>query len=163
MTINETVNTTTVNGNSIISKLASLLLCQAATNELLKETKKGLAINYLIKAISLQNCSDLAVSILGFIWEFGLDGIDIPDYSKAEELYQLAITEHEQSMLSASRLAFLKVYGRPGISIDCIQGEKMKAMVNEMSSRTGHRMTALPRTTWIEFAAGKGLPEGNLR
>ena len=61
----------------------------------------------------------LAVSLLGFCYEFGLG---VPgDHKRCEEIYRVSAVENEG--LAIARLAFLKKYGRKNVNIDRAESE----------------------------------------
>lgn len=84
------------------------------------------AISYLKEAL-LRGCL-LAQSVIGFIYEFGLGGVDV-DLAEAERLYIDAANKGEG--LSQARLAFLRKYGRPGVKIDRVEAKEWQERVNE--------------------------------
>ena len=142
----------TVNKSQSLYRISALVLCHAATLELTKSQSRGQAIKFLLRALTLEHSVALATSLIGFIWEFGLDGVGV-DYSKAETFYEIALKQENQvSLLAASRLAFLKMYGRPGVSIDKTKAEEMKKYI--LLHGRDHK------STWIEYAAQCGLAPG---
>jgi TPR repeat protein len=109
--------------------------------ELLVETNPD-AIKYLRKAYA-RGCFS-ALALLGICYEFGL--ILEKDVVQAENYYLKAVDNGDY--IGAARLAFLKRYGRPGISMDLALAKKYRFKAEE------NPCLAL---NWIKNASKKGL------
>ncbi|KAJ1561074.1 hypothetical protein HK405_005009, partial [Cladochytrium tenue] len=87
-----------------------------------------------------------ATGVCGFFREFGLAGLDV-DLVAAESLYTVAA--NAGSGLAQARLAFLKMHGRPGITID----HRAAARWSQKCRRRGETAVA-----WLRAGAGAGQP-----
>ncbi|KAJ3073489.1 hypothetical protein HDU98_001417 [Podochytrium sp. JEL0797] len=86
------------------------------------------AVGMLKRASFRLDGHDLAQSVLGFCYEFGL-GVDC-DGKFAENMYIAAAMKGEG--LAITRLSFLRRYGRPNVKIDRVEAEEWIKRVTEV-------------------------------
>ncbi|KAJ3122940.1 hypothetical protein HK100_011787 [Physocladia obscura] len=153
--INESSNHALVNSN-LLSYFPFADTNKALSEaEVIKVEKEALQLFEQAIHISTYKKLSIAVSVVAFFNEFGLAGMEEPDYLKAERLYNLAAGMG--CTFALARLAFLKMHGRPNITIDQQLAEHYRTTLSALLRNNKPRSPS-SSLSWLQILATNNHP-----
>ncbi|KAJ3390990.1 hypothetical protein HDU84_006662 [Entophlyctis sp. JEL0112] len=143
--------------SKLLDHFAGKLTRKTAPDDTVEAEKRALKMFEQAMYISQYQRLPIAVSVVAFFYEFGLAGMEEPDYASAERMYNLAATMN--CTFAQARLGFLKMHGRPNIKINQAAGEEYRTALAQ-KSKLRSRMPGLPSTSlsWLHILAENNHP-----